>query len=60
MLKESDILHESGAYWVTHAKHGYEVFKTGVTHSTRCAIIGYEGKNGLERAIDECKRRAAQ
>jgi hypothetical protein len=59
MLKESDILHESGAYWVTHAPYGYEVYKTGHTHSTRCAQIRYTGAQGLARAIAECERRAS-
>lgn len=48
-----DILHESGEYWVTTAQHGFEVYKTGVTHSTRCALIAYLGADGLKRAITE-------
>lgn len=60
MLKENDILHESNGYWVTPAAHGFEVYKTGVTHSTRCAQIGYKGAEGLQRAIAECERRAGE
>jgi len=47
------------AYWITHAPNGYEVYKTGLTHSTRCAQIGYTGTQGLQRAIAECERRAS-
>lgn len=58
-MKESDILYEKGDYWVCKSeKKGYEVYKIGVTCSTRCAIIGYEGNKGLELAKDECDRRA--
>lgn len=58
MLKESDILFELGIYWVCKGnKSGYEVYRTGITHSTRVAIIGYEGEKGLERAKAECERR---
>lgn len=61
MMRESEILHEAGLYWVCKStKHiGYDVFRTGLTHSTRCAIIGYEGEDGLRRAIAEAERRAA-
>ena len=34
-MKESDILHEAGQYWVARNKAGaYVVYKAGVTHST--------------------------
>lgn len=32
--RESDILYERGAYWVTKTRNGFEIFKNGVTHST--------------------------
>jgi hypothetical protein len=57
--KESDIVYESGAHWVLRVKNGFEVYKNGVTHSTRCAIIGFKGAEGLERAKAECDRREA-
>lgn len=61
MLKESDILFEKGDYWVKEApKGGYEVYKTGITHSTRCAQIGFTGDRGFQRAKDEIDRRIAQ
>lgn len=57
---ESLILYENGDYHVRKAKHGYEVYKDGITHATRCAQIGYEGEYGLKRAIEETDRRANQ
>lgn len=61
MLRESEILYENGDYWVYDARSkGYEVYKVGVTHSTRCAIIGYKGEEGLRRAKAECDKRAQE
>lgn len=59
MTKESDIMYETATHWVCKAKHGFEVYKIGVTHSTRCAIIGWHGEKGLGRAITECDKRSA-
>lgn len=33
MLKEKDIVHENGDYWVLRDKEGYHVMKIGPTHS---------------------------
>lgn len=33
-MRESDIIHESGGYWVGRENNGYVVYKTGLTHST--------------------------
>ena len=33
-MKELDILHEVGPYWITKTKHGFEIYKNGLTHST--------------------------
>ena len=52
------ILYENGNFWVCKAKRGYEVYETGITHSVRCAIIGYEGPEGLAKARAEADRRA--
>lgn len=61
MLKESDIKFEKGDYWVFQTpKGGYEVYKVGITHSTRCAQIGYPGEVGLQRSKDEIDRRIAR
>ena len=54
-----DIVHESGPFWVLKVDHGFDVYKTGVTHSTKCATIGFKGAEGLARAIAECDRRIA-
>lgn len=57
-MTEQDIVFESGKYWVFDAKKkGFEVYKTGVTHLTRCAQIGWTGQVGLDRAKQEIKRR---
>lgn len=52
------ILYEAGGYWITLApKKGYEVYRNGLVASTRVAIIGYDGSDGLKRAIAEIDRR---
>lgn len=58
-MQESDILHEDAGkvYWVAKAKRGVEVYRAGITHSIRCAIIGYEGAEGMRRALAEIERR---
>lgn len=58
MLKETDIKYELGEHWVYQKKNGtFEVYKNGLTHSTRVAIIGFKGQEGFDRAVAECKRR---
>lgn len=58
MLKESDIKYELGDHWVFQKANGtFEVYKNGLTHSRRVAIIGFKGEVGLKRAIAECERR---
>ena len=60
MYKESDIAYEKGQFWVLNlGSKGFEVYKNGITHSTRCAVIGFSGQNGLDRAIVEINRRLA-
>lgn len=57
-MKESDILYENPTHWVARsAKTGFEVYRKGITHSTRCASIGFEGDRGLQRAKAEADRR---
>ena len=45
MLKESDILHENGAYWVMRDKHQgqetYTIMLNGVTHSESIDGVTY-------------------
>lgn len=59
--KESRIVYEKGDYWVwkSEAHKGYDVLRTGITHSVRVGIIGYEGLEGIERAKKEIDRRLA-
>lgn len=56
-MKLKNIVYENGNYWVLKVTHGFEVYKNGITHATRCAIIGYEGEKGIARAIKEIERR---
>ena len=56
---EKDIAFEKGDYWVLKVATGFEVYRTGITHSTRCAQIGFKGEAGLQRAIAEIDRRLA-
>ena len=57
MSKLSSIKYESLNYWVLKVDNGFEVYKIGVTLSTRCAQIGYIGKEGLDKAIAFCNKR---
>lgn len=64
------ILYESGNYYVTAEifgtgrlrpkSKGYCVYKNVGTHAKRVATIGLDGKEGLERAINEADRRAGK
>lgn len=33
-MRESDIMHENGPYWVGRTTGSYTVYRSGVTHST--------------------------
>lgn len=60
MIPEARIVHETRDFWVLAVgARGFEVYRTGLTHSTRVASIGHgPGPNlGLQRAIAECERR---
>ena len=60
MIKESDIVYETARHWVLNlGAKGFEVYRNGLTHSTRCAVIGFTGPKGLERAKAEIQRREA-
>lgn len=52
-----DVKYESLNYWVLKIKIGFEVYKKGISCSTRCAQIGYIGKEGLDKAIQFCNKR---
>lgn len=57
IYKLTDIAHETPQHFVLRVAGGFEVYKIGVTHSTRCAQIGFTGEEGLQRAIAEVVRR---
>ena len=56
------VKYENNTHWVLElpGNAGYEVYKTGITHSTRCAQIGFFNGAGLQRAVDEANRRMSQ
>jgi len=56
-MKLSDIVYEKGNYWALKVDYGFDVYKTGITHSTRCARIGYKNQVGLDKVIVEIDRR---
>jgi len=57
-MRESDILYETATHWVMSVPTGYEVYKIGITHSTRCARIGWpDSDKGLNIAIAEADKR---
>jgi hypothetical protein len=56
-MRESDIVHENGDYWVLSDKSGYLVLKTGVTHSkTLCTFP--KDADGRSLAIAYCDYQA--
>ena len=57
--KSEDIVYEQGDYFVLPAdgKEGFEIWKSGITHATRCGVIGWEGQKGVDRAKIEIERR---
>lgn len=57
--REQDIVFEQGGYWVLRVDYGFDVYRTGLTHSTRCARIGFKGETGVCRAQAEIARRLA-
>lgn len=57
MIRESDIVHEQGEFWVLQTAKGFEVYQNGTTCSTRCAVIGFRGDEGMKRAKAEIERR---
>lgn len=47
-MQESDILYETGDFYIVRESKGYVIYKSGVTHATRRGIVGLS--LGLERA----------
>ena len=53
MIRESDIMHGSGIYWVCRERGAYTVYKTGVTHSKPDSSYA-KNPDGLSIAIARC------
>ena len=57
MYRESDIMHENGAFWVLRERDAYSVCKNGLTHSTVDSAYP-KTPDGLSIAIAYCDYRA--
>lgn len=57
MTRLSDIVYEQGRHWVARTPKGFEVYRIDGVASVRCAVIGFVGQKGLERAKAEIERR---
>ena len=55
--KLSDVVYETEKHWVLRVPSGFEVYRTGVCVSVRCAQIGFTGEEGMKRALAEVERR---
>lgn len=53
MIKEKDIKHENGSYWVLDTRDSYTVMKNGITHSTSVQSFKCDS-DGLSCAIAYC------
>lgn len=52
-MRESDIVHENGDYWVGKEPTAYTVYKSGVTHSVSDSSYAKDA-DGLSIAIARC------
>jgi len=52
-MRESDIMHEAGAYWVGRQRDAYVVYKAGVTHSVSDSAYA-RTEDGLSIAKARC------
>lgn len=52
-MKESDILHEVGDFWVCKVDKTYSVYKNGITHASPVASFPL-GDSGLSLAKAYC------
>jgi len=63
MIREADIIHENGAFWVLRERDAYTVYRSGVTHSTPDSTY-HPTPDGLSIAVARCnylaKRATAQ
>lgn len=62
MLKEKDIVHENGDFWVLKDRDRYTVFKCGITHSTADSAypLGEDGLSLAKARCDYLAKRASQ
>jgi hypothetical protein len=52
-MKERDIKHENGRYWVGDVRGTYTVYEAGITHSTPDSSYVHDD-DGLSIAIARC------
>ena len=52
-MREQDIMHENGDYWVGRERQAYVVYKNGATHSTSDSAYRRDA-DGLSIAIARC------
>lgn len=52
-MRESDIVHENGDYWVAKERVAYTVYKSGITHSVSDSAYSKDA-DGLSIAIARC------
>ena len=52
-MKETDIMHENGDYWVARERDRYTVYQSGVTHSVGDSSYG-KSDDGLTLAVARC------
>lgn len=52
-MKEADIKHENGRFWVGDNKKDYTVYESGITHSTPDSSYEHD-EDGLSIAIARC------
>jgi hypothetical protein len=52
-MRESDIKHENGDFWVCDNRTQYTVYRTGLTHSVADSSYAHN-ENGLSIAIARC------
>lgn len=52
-MRETDIIHEAGNYWVARERAAYVVYKQGVTHSVSDSAYNKDA-DGLSITIARC------
>lgn len=58
-MRESDILHEAGEFWVLSQKNEYTVFENNLTHSHSRASF-QKNEDGLSCAVSYCEYLASR